>query len=155
MRMFAAFIIWLMMSFSVLAVGVDEVRLSDPAEEARAQNIMKQLRCLVCQNQSIVDSDAGLAKDLRIIVRERVIEGDDDQQVLTYMTSRYGDWVLLKPPFDGATIVLRLSPFLLLMIGFFVIYKNQTARKTTGNSVPLSAEEKKRLKSLLKDKGNK
>lgn len=155
MRIATGFIIWIMMSFTVSAVGVDEIRLSDPAQEARAQSIMKQLRCLVCQNQSIVDSNAPLAKDLRVIVRERIMEGDDDQQVLFYMTSRYGDWVLLKPPFDGATIVLWLSPILLLMIGFFVIYKNQLARNASVNPQPLSADEKKRLKSLLNDRGNK
>ena len=78
-------IFWLLMGTSAFAVGVDEKRLSDPAEEARAQEIMKQLRCLVCQNQSIVDSDAGLAKDIRIIVRERILAGDTDQQVLTFI----------------------------------------------------------------------
>ncbi|MDG1858681.1 MAG: cytochrome c-type biogenesis protein CcmH [Emcibacteraceae bacterium] len=96
-----SFIIWTAMSLSVLAVGVDEKRLSNPVDEARAQEVMKQLRCLVCQNQSIVDSDAGLARDIRIIVRERIIAGDSDADVLRFMTDRYGDWVLLKPPFDG------------------------------------------------------
>ena len=143
----------MMMTFSAMAVGVDEVRLSDPAEEARAQNVMKQLRCLVCQNQSIVDSGVALAKDLRIIVRERITAGDTDEQVLSFMTDRYGDWVLLKPPFDGATILLWLSPLLLLIIGFFVILKNKTGSAMNANSAPLSSDEQKRLARLLNDKG--
>lgn len=146
-------IFWLLMGTSAFAVGVDEKRLSDPAEEARAQEIMKQLRCLVCQNQSIVDSDAGLAKDIRIIVRERILTGDTDQQVLTFMTERYGDWVLLKPPFDGATIILWLSPILLLGFGFIIIIRNQRNRKMV-TSAPLSDEEQKRLAQLLNENGD-
>ena len=146
-------IFWLLMGTSAFAVGVDEKRLSDPAEEARAQEIMKQLRCLVCQNQSIVDSDAGLAKDIRIIVRERILAGDTDQQVLTFMTERYGDWVLLKPPFDGATIILWLSPLLLLGVGFIIIIRNQRNRKMA-TSAPLSEEEQKRIAQLLNENGD-
>jgi len=142
-----------LMGTSAFAVGVDEKRLSDPAEEARAQEIMKQLRCLVCQNQSIVDSDAGLAKDIRIIVRERILAGDTDQQVLTFMTERYGDWVLLKPPFDGATIILWLSPLLLLGVGFIIIIRNQRNRKMA-TSAPLSDEEQKRIAQLLNENGD-
>ncbi|MCL4158126.1 UNVERIFIED_CONTAM: hypothetical protein GTU68_066862 [Idotea baltica] len=140
-----------LMSLSAFAVGVDEKRLSDPAREARAQEIMKQLRCLVCQNQSIVDSDASLAKDIRVIVRERIIAGDNDDQVLNYMTDRYGDWVLLKPPFDGATIILWVSPLLLLLIGFFVIYRNQNNRKEIVAPEPLTKDEKVRLEALLQN----
>lgn len=146
-------IFWLLMGTSAFAVGVDEKRLSDPAEEARAQEIMKQLRCLVCQNQSIVDSDAGLAKDIRTIVRERILAGDTDQQVLTFMTERYGDWVLLKPPFDGATIILWLSPLLLLGVGFIIIIRNQRNRKMA-TSAPLSDEEQKRIAQLLNENGD-
>ena len=146
-------IFWLLMGTSAFAVGVDEKRLSDPAEEARAQEIMKQLRCLVCQNQSIVDSDAGLAKDIRIIVRERILAGDTDQQVLTFMTERYGDWVLLKPPFDGATIILWLSPLLLLGVGFIIIIRNQRNRKMA-TTAPLSDEEQKRIAQLLNENGD-
>lgn len=147
-------VFWLMMSINAFAVGVDEKRLADPMDEARAQEIMKQLRCLVCQNQSIVDSDAGLAKDIRIIVRERIIAGDTDQEVLTFMTERYGDWVLLKPPFDGGTIVLWLSPLILLAIGLFIVIRNQRLRKLAV-SAPLSDEEQKRLALLLEEDGNK
>ena len=153
MKVLFSFILWAMMSFSTFAVGVDEFRLSDPAEEAHAQDLMKQLRCLVCQNQSIVDSNVDLARDLRIIVRERIIAGDSDEQVFAFMTSRYGDWVLLKPPFDKSTFVLWLSPLLLLMIGFFIIFRNQQSAKTINRDEPLSDEEKNRINALLSDKG--
>ncbi len=155
MRNLLSLIFLVMLSVSAAAVGVDEKRLDDPTQEARAQEIMKQIRCLVCQNQSIVDSDAALARDLRIIVRERIIAGDNDEQILGYMTSRYGDWVLLKPPFDGATIVLWLSPLLLLMVGFYVIYRNQKLRKSNVSSEPLTSEEKQRLEQLLNNEGRK
>lgn len=141
------------MSLTVLAVGVDEKRLANPADEARAQEIMKQLRCLVCQNQSVVDSDAGLAKDIRIIVRERIALGESEAEVLKYMTDRYGDWVLLKPPFDGGTVVLWLSPVLLLLIGFFMVYRNMQSRKLA-SVTPLSDDEKARLDALLNDEGD-
>lgn len=153
MRIVASFIFWIMMSLTVLAVGVDEKRLANPADEARAQEIMKQLRCLVCQNQSVVDSDAGLAKDIRIIVRERIALGETEVEVLKYMTDRYGDWVLLKPPFDGGTVVLWLSPVLLLLIGFFMVYRNMQSRKLA-MVTPLSDDEKTRLDALLNDEGD-
>ena len=149
MRVALSIIFIALMSLSALAVGVDEKRLSDPTQEARAQEVMKQLRCLVCQNQSVVDSDASLAKDIRLIVRERIIAGDSDEEVLGFMTDRYGDWVLLKPPFDGATIILWLSPVMLLLIGFFIVYRNQKTRKKVMISDPLSEDEKQRLEALL------
>ncbi len=149
MRAFIGFIILLLLSSTAIAVGVDDRKLANPADEARAQELMKQIRCLVCQNQSIVDSDAGLAGDLRMIVRERIVAGDSDQQIFDYMTNRYGDWVLLKPPFDGATIVLWLSPLLLLMIGFYVIFRNQKQSATVQTVAPLSDEEKSQLAALL------
>ncbi len=149
MRIIATFICFFAMSLAALAVGVDEGRLTDPAQEARAQDIMKQLRCLVCQNESIVDSNAALAKDLRMIVRERITLGDSDQQVLDFMTSRYGDWVLLKPPFEGATIVLWFSPLILLLVGFYVVYRNLKKQKFITTAEPLSRDEQARLKELL------
>lgn len=98
------------------AVNPDEM-LKDPALEARARAIGQELRCLVCQNQSIDDSDATLARDLRVIVRERITAGDNDQQVLDFVTARYGNYVLLKPPFQGNTALLWLLPFTLLALG--------------------------------------
>ncbi len=139
------------LSLNVFAIGVDKDRLHDPAQEARAQQIMKQLRCLVCQNQSIVESDAGLAVDLRRIVREQITAGQSDVQILDFMTSRYGDWVLLKPPFKMATALLWLGPLFLLLVGGFLVFRyvRQTPVKATPE--PLSPEEEKRLKHILRD----
>ena len=94
------------------AVNPDEM-LDDPALEARAREISKGLRCLVCQNQSIDDSDADLARDLRVLVRERLAAGDSDGQVIGYVVSRYGDFVLMRPPFKAATYALWLGPALI------------------------------------------
>ena len=135
------------------AVNPNEV-LADPAREARARDISKGLRCLVCQNQSIDDSDAPLAKDLRVLVRERIAAGDSNDQVVTYVVSRYGNFVLLKPPFNLATMVLWLGPFLLIICGLITIvvfFRNsQKATATfTQTAAPLNDMEKKRVDELL------
>lgn len=101
---------------SARAVNPDEM-LPDPALEARARTIGQELRCLVCQNQSIDDSDATLARDLRVLVRERLTKGDSDQQVLDFVVARYGNYVLLKPPFQTDTLLLWLLPFGLMVVG--------------------------------------
>ncbi len=106
----------LLLSGPALAVLPDEM-LADPALEARARNLSKELRCVVCQNQSIDDSDAPLARDLRIVVREQLRMGRTDAQTLDYVSARYGDFVLLKPPFKPATWALWAGPFLLLGAG--------------------------------------
>ncbi len=99
-----------------LAVQPDEV-LADPVLEARARGLSKELRCMVCQNQSIDDSDAPLARDLRILVRERLQAGDSDAQVLDFLVARYGEFVLLEPRFTGHTALLWLMPVIVLLIG--------------------------------------
>ncbi|WP_126402159.1 cytochrome c-type biogenesis protein [Blastochloris tepida] len=134
-----------------LAVQPSEM-LPDPAQEARAREISKELRCMVCQNQSIDDSDAGLAKDLRILVRERIQAGDSDQQVLEFLTSRYGDFVLLRPPFDLATALLWLSPAAILLAGGIGIAFAARRRRATAAAKPagLSAEEEKRVAELMR-----
>src|SRR5258706_11134659 len=99
-----------------IALGPDEV-LSDAALEARARSLSKELRCMVCQNQSIDDSDAPLARDLRVLVRERLQAGDGDQQVIDFLVSRYGEFVLLKPRFSAHTALLWLGPPPLLLLG--------------------------------------
>ena len=106
----------------VLAVQPDEV-LKDPAMEARAREISEGLRCLVCQNQSIDDSDAPLAKDLRVLVRERLKEGDSNRQVVDYVVARYGEFVLLRPVFGWHTLLLWLSPLLAVGLGAFGIWR--------------------------------
>ncbi len=131
------------------AVTPDEI-LKDPKLEARARDLSRELRCMVCQNQSIDDSDAPLAKDLRLLVRERLTNGDSDKQVLDFLVARYGEFVLLRPPFDWHTLLLwGVSPAVLLagMIALIVI----TRRRKTGTpaSLGLSAAEQRRIEALL------
>ncbi len=133
------------------AVSPVEV-LPDPVLEARARAIGQELRCLVCQNQSIDDSDAELARDLRRIVRERLVAGDDDREVLAFVTARYGDYVLLRPPFKVSTLVLWLGPLAILLAGAgaaFVFLRNRQRAVARGEGTPLSADEQRRLAALL------
>jgi cytochrome c-type biogenesis protein CcmH len=132
-----------------LAIGVDEKQLDDPAMEARAREIMKDLRCLVCQNQSIEDSNADLARDLRVIVRERVAAGDSREEVKTYMVARYGEWVLLKPPFSVRTWALWLGPLVLLLVGGLIAWRYVRRPMQTGGAAPLSPEEEARINEIL------
>src|SRR3954451_4129787 len=121
------------------AVRPDEM-LPDPALEARARDIGQELRCLVCRNQSIDDSDADLAHDLRVLVRERLKAGDTNDRVIAYIRSRYGDFVLLRPPFEIATVLLWVGPLLILLLGAFGVtrfYRAQ-ARDPGANATALS-----------------
>lgn len=102
----------------VLAVEPDEV-LADPALEARAREISRDLRCVVCQSQSIDDSNAPLAKDMRLLVRERLVAGDSDKEIYAFMVARYGDYVLLEPPVQGNTILLWAAPALIFLVAAF------------------------------------
>ena len=122
--MIRAFLIaFIFLAGTSTAFGVlPEEMLKDPALELRARDISQGLRCLVCQNQAIDDSNAPLAKDLRMIVRERLTAGDNDAQVFDYIVQRYGNYVLLKPPFEADTYLLWLSPFLLLAIALTTAY---------------------------------
>ena len=131
------------------AVQPDEM-LSDPALEARARDLSAELRCMVCQNQSIDDSDAELARDLRILVRERISAGDSDQEVLDYIVSRYGEFVLLKPRFSAKNAVLWATPVLFLLGGCLLAYLTLRHRSSGGTSA-LSAEEEAKLQDILKD----
>ncbi len=136
------------------AVQPDEI-LSDPLLEARARDISRDLRCLVCQNQSIDDSNAELARDLRVIVRERLVGGDSDRQVLDYVVARYGDFVLLDPPFKGTTLVLWFGPALIGACGLFVLiaYFRRLRRAALESPVALSLEEQRRIAALLAEDG--
>ncbi len=133
------------------SIAVD-TPLDDPALEARARAIHKQLRCLVCQNQSIEDSNAALARDLRMLVRERIVAGDSDDAAIRYIVDRYGDWVLLRPPVKGGTVLLWLGPalFLILPIILLVVWYRRRGPDVT-TTAPLSAEEQARLNALLGD----
>ena len=131
------------------AVQPDEI-LPDPKLEARARNISADLRCLVCQNQSIDDSDASLAKDLRVLVRERLKAGESDQQIRSYLVARYGNFILLKPPFEWDTALLWLAPFALFALGAGAVLRNARQKRTeAAPAAALSAEESERLKKLL------
>ncbi|EKF19767.1 cytochrome c-type biogenesis protein [Nitratireductor pacificus] len=134
-------------SSAALAVQPDEV-LSDPALEERARDLSAQLRCMVCQNQSIDDSDAELARDLRVLVRDRLKAGDDNEEVLDYVVARYGEFVLLKPRFSVRNALLWGTPFLLLLIGGSVIYANARMRRAEGPKA-LDTEEEARLDRIL------
>jgi cytochrome c-type biogenesis protein CcmH len=134
------------------AVDPGEV-LADPALEARAREVSKELRCLVCQNQSIDDSDAELARDLRLLVRERVAAGDSNEDVVDYVVSRYGDFVLLRPPFKTSTYLLWLGPAVILAIGLAAVaifYRRRAGVGVTGApSTSLSEAERERLDRLM------
>lgn len=144
-------LVFMFLSVTAYAIGVDKDRLEDPVMEARAQVIMKKLRCLVCQNQSITDSDASLAGDLRSIVREQVKAGKSEREILNFMTDRYGDWVLLKPPIKASTIVLWFGPLILLLVGGYLVYRYVARRPENLAPEPLSAEEQKNLKRIMGD----
>lgn len=150
MRVFVALIFLCFNVLPALAVNPDEV-LSDPALEARARALSVNLRCLVCQNQSIDDSDAPLAKDLRVLVRERLVAGDSDVAAIDYIVARYGEYVLLKPRLGAHTIVLWLSPFVLLFIGIAsLIFWQRRRPQIVGEA--LSTEEEAALEDILKDR---
>jgi cytochrome c-type biogenesis protein CcmH len=140
-------------SSAAYAVMPDEI-MSDPAKELRARNLSRELRCMVCQNQSIDDSEAPLARDLRLLVRERIAAGDSDQQVLDFLVARYGQFVLLKPPLEPSTWLLWLLSPLVLAGGGLALWL-QVRRRTSAaagrdnSAVKLTAEEEARLEQLM------
>ena len=147
--LFTALFLMLISIGSGFAAMPDEI-LKDSGLEARARVISKELRCMVCQNQSIDDSDAQLAKDLRIIVRERLVAGDSDAAILHFVEARYGEFVLLKPRFNAHTIALWASPFALVLAGMLLIWRRKVA-SADGAASTLTTDEEARLKRLLSD----
>ncbi|EYR81183.1 cytochrome C [Shinella sp. SUS2] len=140
---------FLLASAPAFAVNPDEV-LADPALEARARALSAELRCMVCQNQSIDDSNAELARDLRLLVRERLKNGDSDEAVIEYVVSRYGEFVLLNPRLRGETLLLWGAPIVLFLAGAaaMVLFVRKRGGKPTGT--PLSEAEKAELERALK-----
>jgi len=139
--------LWLLLALPAWgAVGDPNERLPDPAKEALAREIGRELRCLVCQNQSIEDSDAQLARDLRRLVRERVAAGEDSAAVIRFVHDRYGDFVLLRPPVTAATMLLWATPVLALGGGIAVIMFRR--RRAMAEAAALSPEEARRLAEL-------
>jgi cytochrome c-type biogenesis protein CcmH len=151
-RWLLAALMLLTLAAPAYAVRPDEM-LSDPGLEARARDIGKELRCLVCRNQSIDDSDADLAHDIRVLVRQRLTAGDSDAQVIAYIRSRYGDYVLLKPPFQLDTWLLWGGPAVILLFGIGGIgrYLRRQSRRTA--APPLSGDEQQRLAQMLDEGG--
>jgi cytochrome c-type biogenesis protein CcmH len=135
------------------AVQPDEI-MADPAKESRARDLSRELRCMVCQNQSIDDSEAPLARDLRLLVRERIAAGDSDAQVIDFLVARYGEFVLLKPRVNQHTLLLWLVPPLVLLGGGFAMWRysrrrGKSAGDTDDSTVKLTADEKARLQRLM------
>ncbi|MEQ8286444.1 cytochrome c-type biogenesis protein [Thalassospira sp.] len=132
------------------AVNPDEM-LTNPVLEQRARDISQELRCLVCQNQSIDDSDAELARDLRILVRERLIAGDENEEVIDYIVARYGDYVLLNPPLKPETYILWASPAVLTILALLAVFAfyRRKHREASGTTASLSRDEQDRLDEIL------
>ena len=151
MRRLALILALVLAPLAVQAVQPDEM-LQDPALEARARTISAGLRCLVCRNESIDDSDASLAHDLRVLVRQRLTAGDSDAQVVQYLVSRYGEFVLLKPTTGGANLILWLSGPAMLVFGLGLVGLYLRRRKGQGETgAPLSADDERRLAHILKE----
>lgn len=150
----APFLAWALLGLALLAqpalaVQPDEV-LPDPALEQRARGLSKELRCMVCQNQSIDDSDAPLARDLRVLVRERIQAGDSDRQVLDYLVARYGEFVLMRPVFSWRNALLWGFPALVLVLGAALAASMMRRRAASARTVtPLSPEEEARVAGLM------
>lgn len=140
-----------------MAVEPDEV-LADPALESRAREISTELRCVVCQNQSIDDSDADIARDMRLLVRERLVAGDNDEEVVNYLVARYGDFVLLRPPFQPNTLALWLAPpIMAIVIATLAVlfYQTYQQRRLAGMGPdPLSPSDRAELDALVERIGN-
>ena len=147
------FVILVMAGSSAYAVQPDEI-MSDPAKELRARNLSRELRCMVCQNQSIDDSEAPLARDLRLLVRERIAAGDSDAQVIDFLVARYGEFVLLKPRLNSHTWLLWLLPPLALAGGGLALWANGRRRMKSETArddslFKLTADEEARLERLI------
>jgi cytochrome c-type biogenesis protein CcmH len=152
-RFLALFTIGALLACSApsLAVEPDEV-LADPSQEARARALSQHLRCVVCQNQSIDDSNAPLARDLRVLLRERIKAGDDDTAAMDYITARYGNFVLLKPPVQLNTLLLWFGPGLLLLLalaGYWRLIRRRGADAGAGRTETLTSAEREELEAIL------
>ena len=144
-RLLFAFLLAATPAFAVLP----NEQLADPKLEARARAISSELRCVVCQNQTIDDSDAELAHDLRVLLRQRLKAGDTDRQAVAYIVNRYGDYVLLKPPFEAETLLLWLGPLLVLVAGGIGVMFY--LRRRDAGATAFTADEQARLDRLLKE----
>jgi cytochrome c-type biogenesis protein CcmH len=145
------FLVCAMLALGAPALAVlPNEQLTDPKLEARARHISQELRCVVCQNQTIDESEAPLAHDLRVILRERLLAGDSDEQAKAYLVKRYGTYVLLKPPFESETLLLWLGPFAALLLGGVLVAFYLKGRGTVTSEPALSANERARLDELIR-----
>jgi cytochrome c-type biogenesis protein CcmH len=145
MRMRLAIALLMLLTLPAAAVQPDEI-LKDPALEARARSISAGLRCLVCQNQSIDDSDATVAKDLRVLIREQLVANKTDAEVVDFVVARYGEYVLLKPRFRTSTVVLWLTPFVILLAGLLFAFR----RRPTAKPEALTKAEQTEVEAILR-----
>lgn len=146
--MIRVFLLWLVLAGSAFAVEPGEM-LDDPVLEERARDLSKGLRCLVCRNESIDESHAELARDLRILVRERLVEGDSDEEVIDFLVSRYGEYVLLTPQANGVNLILWIAGPVLLLGGLAIAFTYLRRRGDGDTPKGLSQEEETRLAELL------
>jgi len=141
-----------LIAFAGLSINAQTAQpIEDPAIEARMKNLTKQLRCLVCQNETLADSQAQLAEDLRREIREQIKAGKSDQEILAYATQRYGDFILYNPPVKVTTYLLWFGPFLLLVIGSILLFRFLQQRRAMIEAKPLTAEERRRAEKLLRE----
>jgi len=148
--MIRVLVLWLAMATAAFAVQPDEI-LDDPVLEERARELSKGIRCLVCRNESIDESNAELARDLRLLVRERLVEGDSDDQVIDFLVSRYGEYVLLTPRATGANLVLWLAPVILFGVALAIALVYVRGRRDPKTDDGLSEAEKARLAKLMEE----
>jgi cytochrome c-type biogenesis protein CcmH len=146
-------ILLFLLTFTISSHAVDSRQLSDPKQQESYETLTKELRCLVCQNQTIADSNAELASDLRRQVYEMLQQGKSEQEIIRFMTDRYGDFVLYKPPFEGKTSLLWIAPGLFLFMGlttvFLVIRRKKASAQAQVDNFDLSSEKQKKIRSLL------
>ncbi len=143
-------ILTLLFSLSTLNAAVELKQFKNAEQEQRYKNIIDELRCLVCQNQNLADSNAGLAQDLRKQVHKMILAGDDDEAIFDYMVTRYGDFVLYRPPFKATTFLLWVGPFIIFALGLFVLIRFIRQRKKVVVT-ELNSDDKEKLKQLLNE----
>ena len=148
-RLLPLLLICLLAPVAMAQVQEEEVPSDDPVIEARVANLSKELRCLQCQNQTLADSPAGLASDLRREIRAQMKAGKSDQEVIAFLTQRYGDFILYRPRVTFATYLLWFGPFVLLLAGLYVLFRYIKQRKDLITEKPLSADEHRRAEQLL------
>ncbi|PSL20718.1 cytochrome c-type biogenesis protein [Shimia abyssi] len=152
MRLILSAIFALLVAMPVWAVDADEM-FADPALEERAREVGRQLRCLKCRNQSIFDSNAGIAKDLRVAVRDRMVAGDSDQEILEYVRVRFGDYVLMKPPVEGHTYLLWMTPVVLMLLAGVGFAGYMRGRSSACADHTLSDTDRAEAQRILKEGG--